>query len=38
MPLSQINRNRIKNIVILLLLIAVAALLVISLPLMRNRN
>ena len=38
MPLSQINRNRIKNILILLLLAAVAALLVISVPLIRNRD
>ena len=32
MPLSQMNRNRIKNILIFLLLAAVAALLVIFLP------
>ena len=38
MPLSQINRNRIKNILIILLLAAVAALLVISLPLIKNRD
>ena len=38
MPLSQVNRNRIKNILILLLIIAVAVLLVISLPMMRNRD
>ena len=36
MPLSQVNRNRIKNIIILVLLIALAALLVISLPLIKN--
>ena len=38
MPLSQINRNRIKNILIFLLLAAVAALLVISLPLIKGRE
>ncbi len=38
MPLSQVNRNRIKNILIFVLLAAVAALLVISLPLIRNRD
>ncbi len=38
MPLSQVNRNRIKNIIILLLLAALAALLVISLPLLKNRD
>ena len=38
MPLSQINRNRIKNILIFLLLAALIALLVISLPLMRKQN
>ena len=38
MPLSQVNRNRIKNILILLLLIALAVLLVISLPLMKSRD
>ena len=38
MSLSQVNRNRIKNIVIAVLLIAVAALLVISLPLLKNRD
>ena len=38
MPLSQINRNRIKSILILLLLIALAALLVISVPLMKSRD
>ena len=38
MPLSQVNRNRIKNILILLLLAALAALLVISLPLMKSRE
>ena len=36
MPLSQVNRNRIKNIIILLLLAALAALLVISLPLINK--
>ena len=38
MPLSQVNRNRIKNILILLLMIALAVLLVISLPLMKSRD
>ena len=38
MPLSQVNRNRIRNILILLLLAALAVLLVISLPLIRNRE
>ena len=38
MPLSQINRNRIKNIIIFLLLAALAAMLVISLPLMKNQG
>ena len=38
MSLSQVNRNRIKNIVIAVLLIAVAALLVISLPLLKKRD
>ena len=38
MPLSQVNRNRIKNILILLLLIAVAVLLVISLPMLKDRE
>ncbi len=38
MPLSQINRNRIKNILIFLLLAGLAAMLAISLPLIRNRD
>ena len=38
MPLSQVNRNRIKNILILILLIALAVMLVISLPLMKGRE
>ena len=38
MPLSQVNRNRIKNIIIFVLLAALTALLVISLPLIRNRE
>ena len=38
MPLSQVNRNRIKNIIIFLLLIALAALLVISLPKIKNQD
>ena len=38
MPLSQINQNRIKNVIILVLLAALAALLVISLPLLNLRE
>ena len=38
MALSQINRNRIKNILILVLLAALAAMLIISLPLIRNQG
>ena len=38
MSISQVNRNRIKNIVIVILLIALAALLVISLPKMRTQD
>ena len=38
MPLSQVNRNRIKNILIIVLLAALAATLVISIPLMKNRD
>ena len=38
MPLSQVNRNRVKNIIILVLILALAALLVISLPLILNRG
>ena len=38
MPLSQVNRNRLKNILILLLVIAVAILLFISIPLIKNRD
>ena len=38
MPLSQINRNRIKNILLLLLTAAVAALLIISIPLMKSKE
>jgi len=38
MPLSQINRNRIKNIVIFLLIVALAVLLFISIPLIQNRD
>ena len=38
MPLSQVNRNRIKTILIFVLLIALAAMLVISLPMIRNRD
>jgi len=38
MSFSQINRNRVKNIIILLLVIAIGILLYISIPLMRNRD
>lgn len=38
MPLSQVNRNRVKNIVILVLIIALGVLLAFSLPLMMNRG
>ncbi|MBQ6721872.1 MAG: hypothetical protein IJQ88_06875, partial [Clostridia bacterium] len=38
MNLSQVNRNRIKNVLILLLLVALIVLLVISLPLIRNQG
>lgn len=38
LSLSQINRNRARNILIILLLAVVAALLVISIPLLVNRS
>ena len=38
MPLSQVNRNRVKNIIIFLLLIAIGALLFISLPLIQGKE
>ena len=38
MPLSQVNRNRIKNIIILVLIVALTVLLIISLPLIRNKG
>ena len=38
MPLSQIKQNRIKNVIILLLLVALAALLVYSLPLIKSKG
>ena len=38
MPLSQVKRNRIKNILILLLLAGLIALLVITLPMFRDRT
>lgn len=37
-PLSQVNRNRIKNIVILLLSVALIALLIISLPMIKDKG
>lgn len=36
--MTQVTRNRIKNLLIFLLLIAVAVMLVIGLPMLRNRN
>ena len=38
MSLSQINHNRIRNVIILLLLAAVIALLIISVPMMLGKN
>jgi hypothetical protein len=38
MPLSQINRNRIKNFLLLALAAAVVVLLVLSIPLVRERE
>ena len=38
MSLSQINHNRIRNVIILLLLAAVIALLIISVPMMLSKN
>lgn len=38
MPLSQVNRNRIKNIVIFVLIVALVVMTVISLPLMTRQN
>ena len=38
MPVSQVNRNRIKNILIFLLIIAIAVLLVIGLPMVKSRE
>lgn len=38
MNLSQVNRNRIKNAVLALLLIALAATLIITLPVMQNQG
>ena len=38
MPLSQVKRNRIKNFLILILLAALAAMTVITLPLIRGRD
>ncbi|MBR5959870.1 MAG: hypothetical protein IKZ98_02650 [Clostridia bacterium] len=38
MSLSQINRNRIRNIIILLLLAAVVALLVLSIPMLQGKS
>ena len=38
MSLSQMNRNRIRNIIILLLLAAVVALLVLSIPMLQGKN
>ena len=38
MNLSQVNRNRIKNAILALLIIALAATLVITLPVMQNQG
>ena len=38
MSLSQMNRNRIRNIIILLLLAAVVALLVLSIPMLQGKG
>ena len=38
MPLSQVNKNRVKNVIIILLLIAMAVLLFFSLPLFSSRQ
>ena len=38
MNLSQVNRNRIKNVVLALLVIALAVTLVITLPVMQNQG
>ena len=38
MSLSQINRNRIRNVLILLLLAAVVALLVLSIPMLQGKS
>ena len=38
MSLSQMNRNRIRNVIILLLLAAVIALLVLSIPMLQGKN
>ena len=38
MPLSQINRNRFKNVIIFLLLAGLIAMVVISLPLIKNQE
>ena len=36
--LSQANRNRIRNVIVILLVIALAATLIITLPVMRNQS
>lgn len=38
MSLSQVNRNRIKNVIIFLLLVALIAMLVISLPMIKSQG
>ena len=38
MSLSQVNRNRIKNVIIFLLLAALIAMLVISLPMIKSQG
>ncbi len=38
MPVSQVRRNRLKNILILLLIAALAAVIAVSVPALRSRN
>ena len=38
MNFSQVNRNRIKNVIIFLLMVAIAVILFITLPVMRNQS
>ena len=38
MNLSQVNRNRIRNVIVILLVIALAVTLIITLPVMQNQS